>query len=191
MDSSSTITGVVLAGGAGRRVGHRDKGLIPYRGKALVAHVCGRLAPQVERIIISCNRNLDQYRDFAATVVVDRRENYQGPLSGLESVAPAIQTDYVAIAPCDMPELPLDWVVRLRAAMSQPGGATTSICYAHDGHRHQYLCALMRRDCLSTLGSFLDEGGRAVKEWYALHAAVSVDFCDEAEGFLNYNQVTR
>jgi molybdopterin-guanine dinucleotide biosynthesis protein A len=191
MDSSSTITGIVLAGGAGRRVGHRDKGLLPYRGKPLVAHVCERLAPQVERIIISCNRNLDQYRDFAATVVVDRRENYQGPLSGLESVAPAIKTDYVAIAPCDMPALPLDWVVRLRAAMSRPDGTNTSLCYAHDGRRAQYLCALMTRECLSTLGSFLDEGRRAVKEWYALHAAVPVDFSDQAEGFLNYNRVTR
>ena len=188
MDTRSAITGVILAGGAGRRVGHRDKGLLSFRGKPLVAHVCENLSPQVGGIVISCNRNLDQYRSFAPTVVIDRRDNFQGPLSGLESVANRIHTDYVAIAGCDMPCLPPDWVERLAAAMNKPASAPPQICYAHDGNRAQYLCALISRECLDSLEGFLDEGRRAVKEWYGLHGGLAIDFSDDAGCFVNYNE---
>lgn len=190
METVSNVTGVVLAGGAGRRVGNRDKGLIPFRGKPLVAHACERLNVQVGRLIISCNRNLDQYRAFAPTVVVDRRQGFQGPLSGLESVAPLVRTDYVAIAGCDMPDLPVDWVSRLIMATSPHNGAAPRICYAHDGHRAQYLCAVIKRECLGTLGGFLDEGRRAVKEWFTVHDGVAVDFSDQPLCFRNYNTLT-
>ncbi len=188
MATKSNITGVILAGGAGRRVGRRDKGLLSFRGKPLVAHVCENLAPQVGGIVISCNRNLDQYRGFAPTVVTDRRDDFQGPLSGMESVAPRIRTDYVAIAGCDMPSLPPDWVDRLAGVMQGPEPGSPQICYAHDGSRAQYLCALIRRECLDSLKGFLDEGRRAVKEWYGLHGGVAVDFSDDAGCFLNYNE---
>ena len=187
MATSSTITGLILAGGAGRRVGHRDKGLICWRGKPLVAHVADSLRPQVNGLIVSCNRNMWRYREFAPTVLPDRRNGYQGPLAGLEAAAACIATDYVAIAPCDTPLLPSDLVKRLLTALTVSESA--NISYAHDGHRSQYLCAMIRRHCLTTLGAFLDDDHRAVKAWYRQHACVVVDFSDCATSFRNYNSL--
>lgn len=189
MESRSNITGVILAGGAGRRVGHRDKGLIPFRGKPLVAHVCENLEPQVGSMIVSCNRNLETYGAFAPRVVVDRRKAFQGPLSGIESVAPHVDSDYLAIVGCDMPDLPADWVRRLVDALARAAGGSTRICYAHDGERDQYLCAVLKRECLASLKGFLDGGRRAVKEWYGLEGGETVDFSDQRDRFINYNRL--
>lgn len=180
---------MILAGGAGRRVGNRDKGLIPFHGKPLVAHVREGLEPQVGSIIISCNRNVDEYRAFAPLVVIDRRENFQGPLSGLESVAPHIRAEYLAVVSCDMPCLPPRWVERVIESMSQTGDNIPDIGYAHDGHRAQYLCAVIRLGCLSTLSTYLDKGHRAVRGWYALNNSIAVDFSDHGACFRNYNQL--
>jgi molybdopterin-guanine dinucleotide biosynthesis protein A len=189
MEPRSRISGVILSGGAGRRVGNRDKGLIPLHGKPLVAHVAEGLEPQVGSIIVSCNRNLDEYRAFAPLVVADRRQNFQGPLSGLESVAPHIQTEYIAVVSCDMPYLPPGWVQRIIKAMSQTSDNIKDIGYAHDGDRAQYLCAVIRRKCLSTLNTYLGAGHRSVRDWYGLHNSTPVDFSDHGACFRNYNQL--
>lgn len=189
MEPRSNISGVILAGGAGRRVGNRDKGLLTLDGRPLVAHACDSLKPQVGTLVVSCNRNLELYHAFAPTVVIDQRENFQGPLAGLESVTPYIQSDYVAIVSCDMPHLPTGWVERVIEAMSQPGDNLPDIGYVHDGQRAQYLCAVIRRKCLPTLGTYLDAGHRAVRGWYAVHKSVAVDFSEQAACFENYNQL--
>ena len=187
MAISPSVTGLILAGGAGRRVGDRDKGLICWRGKPLVAHVADTLRPQVSRLVVSCNRNTSRYREFAPTVLPDHRNGYQGPLAGLEAAATCIMTDYVAVAPCDMPVLPADLVKKLLAALA--ASDSMHISYAHDGHRDQYLCAVIRRHCLATLCGFLDEGHRAVQAWYRRHSSVVVDFSDCAASFRNYNSL--
>ena len=189
MASRQNITGLILAGGAGRRVGHRDKGLIPWRGKPLIAHVSACLRSQVSEILISCNRNFDDYAKYATQTVADDRRDYQGPLAGLEAASPCVQTDLLVVVSCDMPLLPVDFVSRLLAALMPCPDGTPEISFAHDGIRAQYLCAAMRRDCLKSLPGFLDEGHRAVHEWYAGRRTVSVDFSDQRECFRNYNKL--
>ena len=88
MNRELNVTGLILAGGAGRRVGKRDKGLIPWQGQALVAHVSNVLRPQVSELLISCNRNFSQYEEFSDLIIADHRQNFQGPLAGLDA-APA------------------------------------------------------------------------------------------------------
>jgi len=185
MATTAKITGLILAGGAGRRMGHRDKGLIDWRGKPLVAHVSDVLRPQVQDLIISCNRHTSRYKDFAPTVVPDIRDRYQGPLAGLEAASTYIPTEYVAVAACDMPLLPPDFVGRLLVGLTESG--SVEIAFARDGQRDHYLCALMRRDCLESLSRFLDEGQRSVQAWYRTHSCVAVDFSDCAAAFRNYN----
>ena len=175
------------AHGAGRRVGHRDKGLITLDGIPLIAHVVAGLTPQVENVIVSCNRNLQAYSAYSSTVVTDQRTDFKGPLSGLESTTPYLQSDYVAIVSCDMPHLPSDWVARLLISLSGPAKSEFDIAYAHDGVRAQYLCAVIKKRCLRTLSEFLDAGHRAVRDWYAMNRSMAVDFSDHGPCFRNYN----
>lgn len=186
MASQAQVTGLILAGGAGRRVGSRDKGLIKWRGKPLIAHVVERLQPQVDELLISCNRNEQQYRALAPTVV-DSREEFQGPLAGLEAAAPKITTEILVVVACDIPLLPSDLVERLTEPMHTSANRAAEICYAHDGQRDQYLCAAIRSECTSSLAFFLDQGHRVVHRWYQSRHCLAVDFSDRAESFRNYN----
>ena len=189
MEPRSNITGLILAGGAGRRVGLRDKGLILWHGKPLIAHVCDRLKPQVAELIISCNRNFPQYERFSPKLVADTREDFQGPLAGLEAATAVLRTDYVAVVCCDVPELPADFVKRLLIPHAQQGADAPDITYAFDGVRSQYLCAVIKRTCLPSLDSFLAAGRRAVRDWYQTQSTAVVDFSDCGSNFRNLNEI--
>ena len=190
MTSANSITGLILAGGAGRRVGHRGRGLFHWQGKPLIDHVSAALKPQVAEMLISCNRNFSCYEKFASHIVVDSRRNFQGPLAGLEAASAAIKTQLLVVVSCDMPHLPGDLVERLIAPLLNVADNAPEISYAHDGMRAQYLCAGLRRDSLASLPHFLDEGHRAVKDWYRSRNAVAVDFSDQHACFRNYNRLT-
>ncbi|MCB1674994.1 MAG: molybdenum cofactor guanylyltransferase [Halioglobus sp.] len=186
--SRGEITGLILAGGAGRRVGGRDKGLLLWHGKPLVEHVRARLAPQVDKVLLSCNRNEDTYREFAADIVTDTRRDFQGPMAGLEAAIPCIDTQFIVLTACDTPQLPLDLVARLLQPLSAVS-APARISYAHDGEREQYLCAALHRSCLADLSVYLDEGHRTVRHWYRRHRCCVVDFSDQPESFQNFNRL--
>lgn len=183
---TAAVTGLILAGGAGRRVGGQDKGLLLWHGKTLIEHVYGILSPQVDQIIISCNRSEDKYRQIADTTLRDHRVGYKGPLAGLEAAAAAIDTEFTVLVPCDSPCLSHDLVKRLIAPLRAPQ-SRIEISYAHDGKRGQYLFAAMRTECLSSTTEFLNQGGRAVRQWYSSRESASVDFSDDAAAFANFN----
>jgi molybdopterin-guanine dinucleotide biosynthesis protein A len=176
------ITGLVLAGGRGSRMGGTDKGLVTYQGSPMIAHVTGRLRSQVGSLLISCNRNSGQYRNYADALCSDRRPGFQGPLAGIESCAELLDTPMLAVAACDTPILPTDLVSRLFQALGDGDGV-----FAHDGAREQYLFALLRRKALETLPTYLDGGGRSVKGWYEIINATPVDFSDTRDAFTNVN----
>jgi molybdopterin-guanine dinucleotide biosynthesis protein A len=191
METQHGVTGLILAGGAGRRVGGRDKGLIPWRGKPLVEHVLLALENQVDKVdtlIISCNRNLDEYQKYNTRLVSDEREGFQGPLAGIEAAKPHVQTEFLLLAACDMPLLPADLVARLRRPLIE-AHAAVDISFVHDGEREQYLCAMLRSTCLQGLDAYLADGQRAVRRWYARHPCVAVDFSDCPGAFRNYNHI--
>lgn len=187
--TAAEVTAIILAGGAGRRVGNRDKGLILWRDKPLIAHVSDRLQPQAQTILISCNRNTDEYRRYGAQVIPDRRGGYAGPLAGLEAAGPHIKSPYALVVACDIPLLPLDLGERLLYPLITESKEGSDICYAHDGERGHYLCAAMRSECLKSLSGFLDEGNRKVRDWLAMHRTTVVDFGDQQEAFRNFNSL--
>lgn len=189
MDTRQNITGLILAGGAGRRVGGRDKGLLPWRDTPLVERVIQRFRPQVGRLLISCNRNRDYYATLDATVVTDSRRDYQGPLAGIESAIPEVHTEFLVVVPCDNPLLPLDLARRLLTDINRGDAPEVDVCFAHDGEREQYLCAVIRSTALASLPAFLDQRHRAVRQWYTLQQCRSVDFSDRAECFTNLNRL--
>lgn len=175
------ITGLILAGGAGRRVGGADKGLLDYRGKPLVAHVIERFAPQVDTLLISANRNLDDYRDYGYPVVADAAAERLGPLAGIAAGLHACATPWLAVCPCDCPLLPLDLVARLKAGIGQ---ARLAIARSSEGTQPTFM--LCRSGLLPALEAWLAAGERKALAWCHMQGAVEVAFSDQA-AFRNMN----
>ena len=180
------ITGVVLAGGRATRWDGRDKGLIEVCGRPMIRHVLDALEPQVEQILISANRNLEEYRGFGMPVVTDASNDFLGPLAGIASGLAAARTEWVAIVPCDSPLLAADCVDRLASALKEDG--SIDIAVAHDGARIQPVFALIRRRLAASLDAYLESGGRKIDQWYGRQRMHLVDFSDIADNFLNINR---
>ncbi len=184
MSDREAITGVVLAGGMGRRMGGVDKGLQLLRGRPMVAWVIERLQPQVGRLIINANQNLERYGAFGCPVVADRIPDFAGPLAGLHAALSAAQSPLVATAPCDSPFLPEDLVFRLFSALTV-ADADLAVARTFD-QAHPVFC-LCKRDVLPHLTAFLEGGGRKIDYWYSTLKVVDVAFDDQPESFENIN----
>ena len=178
------ITGVILAGGQGRRMGSVDKGLRELRGKPMIEWVLERLAPQVEAVLINANQNLERYAHFGHPVVTDEIGGYAGPLAGLQCALNAARHPLVATVPCDSPFLPADLVVRLDTALR---ARQAQLAVAKTGNQPHPVFCLCRRDVLPHLTQFLAGGGRKIDAWYATLRVVEVAFDDEADAFSNIN----
>jgi molybdenum cofactor guanylyltransferase len=178
------VTGIVLAGGQGRRMGGVDKGWVELAGEPMIAHVLRRLAPQVDDILINANQNLDRYRALGHPVVADSVGGFAGPLAGLHAGLTRATRQLVVTVPCDSPFLPPDLVARLHAALVA-GDAQLAVAKTFDQPHPVF--ALVRRDVLPGLASFLEAGGRKIDAWYAALAVVEVPFDDEADAFRNIN----
>lgn len=178
-----TITGLILAGGLGRRMGGRDKGLQPFRGKPMAAWAIERLAPQVDALLINANQNQEAYAAFGYPVVPDRIAGFAGPLAGLHTGLLTCETPLLVTAPCDSPFLPEDLVARLRAALEAAGA---DLAVAQTGTQPHPVFCLVRREVLDGLTAFLEAGGRKVDAWYAALKVAEVPFADEA-AFANIN----
>jgi molybdopterin-guanine dinucleotide biosynthesis protein A len=176
------VSGIVLAGGQGRRMGGVDKGLVPLRGKPMVAWVLDRLAPQANEIIVNANQNLEAYARFGHRVVSDAIGGFAGPLAGLHAGLAAASHALVVTVPCDSPFLPLDLVARLGQALGDH-----DLAVAKTGDQPHPVFSLVRRSVLDHLGAFLGHGGRKIDAWYASLRVVEVAFDDEADAFRNIN----
>ena len=188
MVKTEQVSCLILAGGAGERVGGQDKGLLCWRDRPLITQVANRLKDQVGSIVVSCNRNVTQYQELGFRTVTDKCESYRGPLAGIEAARDTIQTPYLAVIACDMPMIPRDLISRLLQPFTDLN-EPPEITYAHDGERTQYLCAILNRECLQDISTYLDSGERAVKHWYQRHPHSIVDFSDQLSAFRNFNEL--
>jgi molybdopterin-guanine dinucleotide biosynthesis protein A len=178
------VTGIVLAGGQGRRMGSVDKGLVEFGDRPLVAHVIERLAPQVDALLINANRNVERYEAFGYRVVPDGIPDYAGPLAGLHAGMSAATTNYVVTSPCDSPFLPNDLVSRLASVFER---LPLDLAVARTFTQPHPVFSLARRALLSHLDAFLKGGGRKIDAWYATLRVAEVGFDDEADAFRNIN----
>jgi molybdopterin-guanine dinucleotide biosynthesis protein A len=178
------ITGVILAGGQGSRMGGVDKGLQAFRGRPMVAHVIERLSPQVDELLVNANRNLDQYAAFGHRVIADEIEGFAGPLAGFERGLAHASGALVVTVPCDSPFLPHDLVARLAAALES---RQAEVAVAKTGDQAHPVFCLMRREVHAGLTGFLATGQRKIDKWYASLAVAEVSFDDEPDAFLNIN----
>ena len=181
--SKQDITLIILAGGLGRRMRGRDKGLELFNGRPLIRHVLDALTPQVSTVLISANRNLEEYSQFGFPVIEDEYPDHRGPLAGCLAAMNKAATGYVLSTPCDTPLLPSDLVRRLATALAS--GA--SVAVPHDGERAQRSIILMPTALRSDIDSFLRAGERKVGAWLNRHQVVNVDFSDIPDAFVNLN----
>ena len=181
---SDKITGVILAGGLGRRMGGIDKGLQELRGRPMAQWVVERLAPQVDELLINANQNGERYAAFGHRIVPDQIPDFAGPLAGLHAALSAAAHPLVATAPCDSPFLPADLIIRLHAALTA-NSADLAVARTFE-QAHPVFC-LCKREVLPHLTGFLESGGRKIDRWYATLKVVEVAFDDEAEAFENIN----
>jgi molybdenum cofactor guanylyltransferase len=178
------ITALVLAGGRGRRMGGRDKGLLPFGDGVLIGHVLHGILPQVGCALISANRNQADYRRFGYPVLADPTDDYQGPLAGFLAGLEHMQTPYLLTLPCDGPIVVSDLAARLASGLVQ---ADAEIAVAHDGRRLQPVYALLHRTVLPGLRIAMQQGERKIDRWYPRNRWVTVDFSDVPEQFSNIN----
>lgn len=182
--AGARVTGIVLAGGQGRRMGGVDKGLKPLNGKPMVQRVIARFAPQVDEVLINANQNLEAYRAFGYPVIPDAIGGYAGPLAGLHRGLSEARHNLVATVPCDSPFLPADLVSRLYAALES---ARAALAVARTGDQPHPVFCLCRRSVLPGLTAFLEGGGRKIDAWYAALEVVEVAFDEAPEAFSNIN----
>lgn len=178
------VTGLVLAGGQGRRMGSVDKGLVQLGDAPMVRRVIDRFAPQVDDVLINANQNLDRYRAFGYPVVEDAVGGFAGPLAGLHAGLSVATAPRIATVPCDSPFLPEDLVHRLTVALD---AAQADLAVARTFDQPHPVFCLVERNVHTHLDSFLRGGGRKIDAWYATLHVIEVPFDDVADAFRNIN----
>ncbi|MES3000151.1 MAG: molybdenum cofactor guanylyltransferase MobA [Pseudomonadota bacterium] len=189
---TSDITGVVLAGGRGSRMGGVDKGLQNFNGMPLALHTLMRLSPQVGEAMINANRNLGAYESFGVPVWPDVLADYAGPLAGFLTALERCETQWLVTVPCDTPLFPQDLVSRLaQAAAAQDAEIAMAAAPEEDGQlRTQPVFSLIRVDLLESLVRFTHGGGRKIDAWTSQHKTAVVPFDqsgDDVRAFFNAN----
>jgi len=181
------ITGLVLAGGRGSRMGGVDKGLQNHGGISLALHALLRLQMQVGTVMINANRNLGAYEAMGAPVWPDTTADYPGPLAGLLAGLERCETPYLASVPCDTPNFPEDLVARLADALVEQQADIAMAAIHEDGQlRTQPVFCLLKSDLLESLVAYLHSGERKIDRWTAMHRCVPVLF-DDVAAFFNAN----
>lgn len=187
MIAREDITGLILAGGRGARMGGVDKGLQSHLGVPLALHALLRLAPQVGESMINANRNLGAYEAMGVPVWPDSIPDYAGPLAGFLTGLERCETPYLVTVPCDSPLFPENLVERLARAL-EAEGAEIAIAATREGESiqvHPVFC-LMQASLMESLVRFTASGQRKIDRWTGLHRSVEVLF-DDSAAFVNAN----
>lgn len=185
--ASADITGLILCGGRGSRMGGADKGLQNYHGMPLAMHALMRLSPQVSEVMINANRNLAAYESMGVAVWPDPVADYPGPLAGWLAGLEHCQTPYMLTVPCDTPGFPADLAARLAQALTREGAEIAMAATMENGHLQlQPVFCLLDTMLLESLMAFLNSGERKIDRWTARHRCATVVF-DEASAFFNVN----
>ena len=186
------VTGVILAGGRGSRMGGVDKGLQNFRGMPMAMFTLMRLAPQVGEVIIHATRNLAAYDSFGGPVWPAALADYAGPLAGFLTGLEQCETPYLVTVPCDTPLFPTDLVKRLGEALERDDAEIAMAAAREDDGqiRTQPVFSLLKRELLESLVAFTHGGGRKIDAWTAQHRTVVVPFDregDDPSAFANAN----
>ena len=179
---TNDITGIILAGGASRRMDGKDKAWLSYKGKPLIKHVIERIEPQVDELILSYSQYPEKYQSLPYACYRDYKLGFQGPLTGILSCCRYISTPLVFVVPCDVPFIPINIIQRLSPHIKEHEVVTP-----HDGIREQYLVFLSKATTLNSIHSYLSSGTKSVRGWLSQQSKCSVDCSEEMGSFENIN----
>jgi molybdopterin-guanine dinucleotide biosynthesis protein A len=181
------ITGLILAGGRGSRMGGVDKGLQNHQGLPLAMHALMRLQPQVGHLMVNANRNLGAYDSMGVPVWPDAIADYPGPLAGFLAGLEHCETPWLVTVPCDTPRFPVDLVARLAQALVQEDAEIAMAATREDGRvQVQPVFCLMAASLMESLVAFTQSGQRKIDKWTGQHRCATVVF-DDADAFFNAN----
>ncbi len=191
MIDSNDITGLVLAGGLGSRMGGVDKGLQLLHGVPMAEHALRRVLAQVGRTAINANRNIGVYEAMGeamgAPVWPDALPDHPGPLAGFLAGLARCETPYLLTVPCDSPHFPADLAARLaQALVDQQADIAMAATVEGGAEQVQPVFCLLRQSLRGSLQAFIEGGQRKIDRWTALHRCVVVRF-DDAQAFANAN----
>ncbi len=184
MASQTKVTGVILAGGLARRMSGQDKGLIPFRGKALVSYAIDAMCAVADRTIINANRNLADYRQFGLPVVSDQTDTFDGPLAGILTGMIYADTGIVLTIPCDSPFFDDKAIKRLLDALIKNAA---DVAVASEGVRLHPVFMAVSAALRPELQFYLQQGHRKVEDWLRTQKTVMVDFSGIPDVFININ----
>ena len=176
------VSCLILAGGKSKRMNHADKGLVKFKGQPLIEHVIDALQDQIDDFVISANRNIDTYQQFASTVIPDNDEK-NGPLSGIASALTACQHDQVLVVPCDMPFLPDNLVSMLFADFDHNDIAIVEI------DQRLQLVMMLKKSLLGSVQKHLSAGNHKLMQWVETCSPAIVNCDDTAAAFRNINSI--
>jgi molybdopterin-guanine dinucleotide biosynthesis protein A len=191
------ITGLILAGGRGSRMGGIDKGLQNFRGLPLALQTLMRLQLQslpLQEVMINANRNLAAYESLGVPVWPDSIDGFAGPLAGFLTGLERCETPLLLTVPCDTPLFPLDLVERLVAALDAQDAdlamAAAPEAQSNGTVRPQPVFCLLKTELLESLVKFTQSGGRKIDAWTGQHRCAIVPFDlpgDSPQAFANAN----
>jgi len=175
--NSKRLGAVILSGGRGTRMNGNDKGLVQMKGKTFIETALEHISPYTSNIVISANRNLEQYQNLDYPVIADDSPDFSGPLAGIARAMNIINTELLLIFAVDIPTLPTNTIPDLMALIDQQD---TDICCVQDGKRLQPLISIARTELVTDLEHYLRAGHRKVTQW----------FCQQKLGILEFDSDT-
>lgn len=180
----TTLTGVVLAGGEARRMGGRDKGLIPFLGQPLVSYALNALSQIAGTVMINANRHCEDYARWGYPVISDGSAHYDGPLAGMLASLRAAKTPHLLVVPCDCPLMRPALLRRLYDTLL---AERAEACVAHDGVWLNPVFAVLDCGIADSLQAYMARGERKIDLWLKQHKLAIVDFSADPDLFRNAN----
>ena len=156
------ITAVILAGGKASRMEGLDKGLIKLANKPLIEYVINTIQQQVDQILISANRSIDQYHQFGFPVISDDKNEFNGPLSGICEALKRCNSKYLLVLPCDCPFIEADIIEKLYRSAEENN---SDVVLIHDGQFLQPLFSLISKNSLASLEACIEAKNFKAKQW--------------------------
>lgn len=181
-----TVAGLVLAGGKGTRIGGEDKGLMKFQGQTLIERQLDWMSPQVEQILISANRNLEDYSNLGYSVILDNEVGFHGPLQGVVKGLEQMDCDWLFVQPVDLPFLPQDIIAKICTHIE----SDVSCYYLSSDERAHYLSLLISRKLLPQLKSYLADNGKRVRGFLEQVNAKSLNLGVDESFFRNLNELS-
>ena len=169
------ITGIILSGGKGRRLGGGEKALLHIGRETLLERKIGQLKPLCAEILVVTN-NPEKYIGGNYRVVRDLKENI-GPLMGLYSGLSSSRTEYSFITAADMPFFNIGLWQKLKNLLCR-FATDYEVFIPRIEAGYEPLFTFYSNKCLSAVEQAMDQGGRSI---YSFFGQVRVRQLNEQE----------